>query len=262
MSKRTISLKYAAGLLLTAPLLPLLYIQGRRLKNTMLDLPEANDTVGASGLHSNPPAKMLVIGESTMAGVGVESNAEGFVGTLANHLSEHFNRRIHWQVYAKSGITANRVSKELLAKIEESDWDLIVIGLGGNDAFQANSPNHWKYHVRLVISELQHRFPTIPIVFTNMPPVKEFPAFTSLMKSTIGNLIELLGQALQEVVKEFENVYYASDVIQIDDWVNKHNLSSDRSLYFSDGVHPSKLAYQLLAKDVSWFIIKKEYILT
>lgn len=50
MSKRTISLKYAVGLLLTAPLLPLLYIQGRRLKNTMLDLPEANDTVGASGL--------------------------------------------------------------------------------------------------------------------------------------------------------------------------------------------------------------------
>ncbi|SMD36837.1 Lysophospholipase L1 [Reichenbachiella faecimaris] len=251
------SLKYSIGAAITAPLLPLLYFQGRKVKNAMPDLPEATGTTGVSGLVTNPRLKTLVIGESTMAGVGVETHQEGFAGTLGDELAEKLDLYVHWHVYAKSGITVVRVRDEVLPKIEDKDWDLIVVGIGGNDAFKLNSPRKWKEQVRCLITEIRNVFGCVPVVFTNMPPIKEFPAFTPLMKWVIGNLVELLGEALGEVVREFDHVYYSSEVISISDWVEELKLESDIALYFSDGVHPSKLTYQTLAKQLSKFIIKQ-----
>lgn len=249
-------LKYSIGAFLSIPLLPLLYLQGRRVKRTIPDLPEAVEPVGVSGLKSNRCVKVLVVGESTMAGVGVETHREGFAGTLAYELSIRLNLNVNWKVQAKSGITVGRVSKELLADLDENGWDLVVIGIGGNDAFKLNNPMRWKQQVRFLIQDLKDKFGHVPIVFTNMPPIKEFPAFTPLMKWTIGNLVEILGESLKQVVAEFENVYYSSEIISIETWSKKYNLSEDIGLYFSDGVHPSKLTYQRLARQSAEFIEK------
>ncbi len=248
------TIKYSIGAILSIPLLPFLYLQGRRVKQTIPDLPEAIEPTGDSGSKSDRCIKILVLGESTMAGVGVETHKEGFTGTLADELAENLNLCVEWKVHAKSGITVGRMKDELLDGFNEKNWDLIVIGIGGNDAFKLNNPFRWKNQVRLVINNLRNKFGDTPVVFTNMPPIKEFPAFTPLMKWTIGNLVEILGEALIDVVAEFEKVYYSSEVISIECWSEKYNLSSDRSQYFSDGVHPSKLTYQTLAKQLAEFI--------
>ena len=44
------------------------------------------------------------------------------------------------------------------------------------------------------------------------------------------------------------------DVITIDAWTKRLNIDADKSAFFSDGVHPSKLTYQVWAKDLSRFI--------
>ncbi|WP_456461115.1 SGNH/GDSL hydrolase family protein [Reichenbachiella sp.] len=254
------NVKYFIGSLFTLPLLPLLYLQGRRVKQTIPDLPEAVEPAGISGLKSDRCIKVLVVGESTMAGVGVETHREGFAGTLAHELSIRLNLNVNWKVQAKSGITVSRVSKELLAELDENNWDLVVIGIGGNDAFKLNNPVRWKAQTRSLIQDLNGKFGNVPIVFTNMPPIKEFPAFTPLMKWTIGNLVEILGESLKQVVAEFENVYYSSEVISIETWSKKYNLSNDIGFYFSDGVHPSKLTYQTLARQSAEFIEKNEIL--
>lgn len=254
------SLKYSIGAMLAVPLLPLLYLQGRRVKNSIPNLPEAIGPEGASGSKTNSELNVLVIGESTMAGVGVKTHREGFAGTLADLLAESFYLYVQWKVQAKSGITVSRVSNELLSDLNEKGWDLVVVGIGGNDAFKLNNPVRWKAQIRSLIQDLVSKFGNVPVVFTNMPPIKEFPAFTPLMKWTIGNLVEILGESLKEVVAEFENVYYSSEVISIDTWSKKYNLSDDLGLYFSDGVHPSKLTYQTLARQSAEFIAENEIL--
>ncbi len=238
----------------------MLYLHGRKVKNTIPDLPEAIDPVGVSGLSTNRKLRVLVLGESTMAGVGVETHKEGFAGTLANELAANMNLGVQWKVQAKSGITMARISSELLSDLDEYDWDLVVVGIGGNDAFKLNNPWRWKAQARFLIHELKLKFDDTPVVFTNMPPIREFPAFTPLMKWAIGNLVEILGEALAVVVAEFEKVYYSSEVISIESWSRKYNLSNNLSLYFSDGVHPSKLTYQTLAKQLVEFIQEKEIL--
>jgi len=51
-----------------------------------------------------------------------------------------------------------------------------------------------------------------------MPPIKEFPAFTPLIKFTVGNLVEILGEELQKTVNDYENVFYFGEKKLIKLW--------------------------------------------
>ncbi len=252
--------KYILGAIMAIPLLPLLYVQGKKIKGSVPRLPEAKGDTGSASVSSEKKIRMLTIGESTIAGVGVKTHQEGFTGTLANELASKLNIDIDWKVYAKSGYTAKRVNEEIVASIQEKSIDLIVIGIGGNDAFELNTPKQWNKDVRKLINNIQSKFVRVPIVFINMPPIKEFPAFTSLIKFTIGNLVNILGKELEEVVKDFEYVYYYSRVIGCVDLIERFNLNIASTDFFSDGVHPSKITYQVWAKDVSNFITQSKGI--
>lgn len=253
------NIKYTIGAILTIPFLPVMYFQGKKIKSSVPELPEAKGNEGKWIFEkpSDKTMKVLAIGESTVAGIGVETHEEGFAGTLGKELSRLFQTNVDWKVYARSGYSAKRVTEEILPTITESDIDIIVVGIGANDAFELNSLKRWRRDVTQLITVLRTKFPEALIVFCNMPPIKEFPAFPALMKATVGNLIEILGEELNELIKPLDRVYYNGEVITLKGWSEKLGIEGTASDFFSDGVHPSKLAYQVWAKDIA-FVIRNE----
>ena len=256
------NLKYLFGAIVSVPLLPIMAYQGKKIRKSVPSLPEAEGTQGISTCVSKKTIRMIAIGESTIAGVGVATHEEGYTGTLAKELAERLGVNIEWRVYARNGYTVERLTKKILPKIEEKRADLIVIGTGGNDAFKLNTPKQFYQNILQLIDNLQVKFPNTPIVFTNVPPIKEFPAFTPLIKFTIGNLGEILGEELEKAVSKRQNVYFIAEKITLNKWIKKMNISADEKDFFSDGVHPSKLTYQTWAKDTAMFIVENSQILT
>lgn len=256
------NLKYLIGALISLPLLPLMYYQGKQIRTRVPRLPEATGMAGIASARqtTNKKLRLLTLGESTIAGVGVATHDEGFTGTLARSLAEKLQIDVHWKVYAKSGYTAKRVVQELLPTIAEEQADLIVIGLGANDAFALNHPKSWGNAVRRLIEQLQTQHPNAILAFCNMPPIKEFPAFTPLIKFCVGNLVELLGEELALIVREYKNVHYFGEIIRINHWAEKLKIETAQATFFSDGVHPSKLTYQVWAKDVAQNILNNEQL--
>ncbi|MEM9886675.1 MAG: SGNH/GDSL hydrolase family protein [Bacteroidota bacterium] len=248
------NLKYLLGSIVAVPLLPVLYFQGKRIRASVPRLPEATDPQGVVEKTGQTVLNLLCIGESTMAGVGVEIHKEGFVGTLAEELSELLQREVQWQVYARSGYTAKRMTEKLVPKAKNVSADLIVVGVGGNDAFTLNRPKKFRLEVEALIKAIHFQLPDVPIFFTNMPPIKEFPAFTSTIKFVVGNLVEILGETLADVVAQYENVFYSAETITMRGWMKKWDVAGKAHDFFSDGVHPSKLTYQVWAKDMAHFI--------
>ncbi len=254
------NLKFILGSIIAIPLLPIMYYQGKKVRSNIPKLPEAEGTTGVEAADSEKHFKVLFLGESTIAGVGVATHDEGFCGTLSKELSKLLHATIDWKVYAKSGYTAKQVEKRIVPKIEDSDVNLIVIGLGGNDAFTLNNPDRWKADVKKLIDTLRSKFGTTPIIFANMPPIKEFPAFTKLIKFILGNLVELHGEELKKLVEKEPNTYYTSEIIKLDTWIKKLEFKVSREAFFSDGVHPSKLTYQTWAKEVAAFIAHEKLL--
>ncbi|MEQ8239123.1 MAG: SGNH/GDSL hydrolase family protein [Cyclobacteriaceae bacterium] len=252
------NLKYILGAIVSIPLLPIIYFQGKKVRASIPKLAEAVGNEGEVG--EGRLFKMLAIGESTIAGVGVKTHEEGFTGALAKELAAGLNMKVSWKVYARSGYTAARVRSKLLPKIMDQNINLIVVGLGGNDAFTLNRPWVWVRDIKAIIDDVQKKYPDTPIVFANMPPIKLFPAFTPAIQFVLGNLVEIHGRALEKLVKNMPNVYYNSDLITLEGWLRKWEIDPGTAQFFSDGVHPSKLTYQTWGKDMARFILDKKVL--
>ncbi|MEM6723088.1 MAG: SGNH/GDSL hydrolase family protein [Bacteroidota bacterium] len=254
------NLEYLSKAIITVPLLPVLYVQALNVRKKVPSLPEAEGPNGLVQQGSGTPFRLAVLGESTMAGIGVQTHEEGFGGTLAKALAQQINRPIDWTIIAKSGYTAKQIRQDLVPQLSSTPYDLIVIGTGGNDAFSLNIPRKWKKEIRLLLESLRQKQPHAPIVFGNMPPIREFPAFPPLMQWSLGSLVEILGKELGNITAKEDNCWYYGSVISLQDWTERLNVDAQPSDYFSDGVHPSKLTYQTWAKDLANYIQKQEIL--
>ena len=240
------------GSFIIIPFLPFLYLQGKRVLASTPVLPEAEGCTGSVRLEGDREFRIIFLGESSIAGVGVNHHEEGFAGAFAKEFAEKMNMTVHWEVYAKSGYTLKKVTERIVPEIPDQKVDLIVVGLGANDAFTLNNPWSWQKQSEKLVSDLRSKFEDVPIVFGNMPPIKDFPAFPLLMRVFIGNLVDILGNELLTTASKFDGVHYSDAKMRVKDWKAKFNVED--GAFFSDGVHPSKLTYGLWASELSAFV--------
>ncbi len=247
------------GAFFSLPFVPLLVSLGRKVRKTVPRLPEAGGpTEGLVG-EGEASIRILTMGESTIAGVGVDNHQEGMTGQLAESLHDQIAETIRWQVLAKSGYRVEQVTRHLVPKIPVEPIDLIVIGLGGNDAFAIRGPLRWKNDLNRLINHIRLHQPTAEIVFANMPPIYHFPAFPRLLQLTIGNLVRLLGRTTHYAIEYEPNVHYINQPIRLHEWVKRVPGTTVED-FFSDGVHPSPLTYKLWGQEIAKFIVENQLI--
>ncbi|GAB5466297.1 MAG: SGNH/GDSL hydrolase family protein [Candidatus Kapaibacteriales bacterium] len=245
-------MKYIYGFYLSILLYPYLYIKGERIKKSVPKLAEAAGKKGIykAGSKEVTTKSILLVGESTIAGVGVNTHEEGLAGTIAKTLSIKYDINIKWKVHAKSSYTVNEIRRNILPTLNEERIDVFIIGVGGNDALQLNNPKKWDREIRVLIDMIVKKHPTSAILFCALPPIKEILAFPLLIRLVVGSLIDIYRDVLQKISTEYKNVYFCSDMITIVKWRLKYELDIKYEEFFSDGIHPSKLSYQLWARDI------------
>ncbi|MFT6210353.1 MAG: lysophospholipase L1-like esterase [Bacteroidia bacterium] len=234
-----------------------MYVQSQLIRKNIPALPEATEPYGSVQVDGSKPFQLVTLGESTVAGVGVGKHSEGFTGTLAKELSAVLGRTVEWSVYAKSGYNAKKVHREILPQVKEDKIDLIVIGLGGNDAFEFTAPYWWERNICKLVTDIRSRFGNVPIAFANMPPVREFPAFSRLMHNAVGNQADYLGLTLINLITKLDNVFFDSSQLDFRSWIAENNLDLVPEDFFSDGVHPSILTYQKWAENYAVFLMDR-----
>jgi len=247
-------IRYILGVILIIPVYPIMFFQSRKIKREFPDLPEAENPVGEVG--SGPEMSILIVGESSVAGVGVATHTEGIAGQMSAELATKSGHRIAYTVVAKSGYTAQKVHEELVTEIPEKPYDLILVGLGGNDTFQVSTPWFWKRSMQALIEDLNAKFPNTPIVVICMPPVHTFTAFGHLLKFFLGRLTMLYGREIRRMAKRLDYLHYYDYVIYLEEWIARYPEANRPDDFFSDGVHPSPLTYRLWGRETARFILK------
>ncbi|HVK31972.1 MAG TPA: SGNH/GDSL hydrolase family protein [Burkholderiaceae bacterium] len=171
---------------LTAKLLlsPVLVAQALATRARLPRLAEAaGDRHGVVGRGA--PLRLLMVGDSSAAGVGVASQSSALAGVLPAVLARLGGVRVHWRLLAKSGVT----SAQCLAMLEADgpfEADVAVVVLGVNDVVD-QVPSQRAVDARAAIANrLRNAHGVAHVVFAPLPPVHRFPALPQPLRWVAG----------------------------------------------------------------------------
>ncbi|WP_081963194.1 SGNH/GDSL hydrolase family protein [Pseudomonas sp. ML96] len=225
------------GLLLA--LAPIALPQALWTRRTALRLPEAAGAQsGLVGVElASEPLRLLLIGESTVAGVGVEVQEAALAGQLAQALSARLQRPVAWRACGENGITAGEACERLLPLALSESADLVLLVFGVNDTTHLSSLARWQQSLRALSRALSARGERV--AFTGVPPIQHFSALPWLLRQLLGRRAALLDAELRRVSAE-ERASYAPVALRFSpDYLAR------------DGYHPSALGYRVWAEQLA-----------
>ena len=96
-------------------LAPVLLWQGRQVRRNALRLPEAEGPREGVAGTGKVCLRVLIVGDSSAAGVGAKNQTQALAGRLSEALSQRLGGAVVWQLIARSGDTT-RVSLNAVRK--------------------------------------------------------------------------------------------------------------------------------------------------
>lgn len=231
--------RFVIGAASIAPIAPFLLLQGQIVRWKVGVLPDAaGDRHGKYG-EADGAAKLFVIGESTVAGLGARTHELALAGQFAKSLSEHLGSAVEWKVVGKNGVTARRTIDELLPQMPDEKFDYILVGLGGNDVMKLSSPVKWRRDMTELLSLLRDKNPDAVIFLSNCPMIVHSPIMPQPVKAILWELSQMHNDNIKEFTRDMERVFYYPQPVDV-------RLEG----FFADGLHPSEQGYADWAEDM------------
>jgi lysophospholipase L1-like esterase len=149
---------------------PLLIWQGRHVRATALRLPEAAGERSRRGSR----LRLLIVGDSSAAGVGAAHQDEALAGRLAQALEKRRAEPVGWQLVATSGHgTAQALTQ--LESAELAPADVLVTALGVNDVVDQVPPQRAMAALAALDALARRRAGVRLSLHCAAPPMQAFP---------------------------------------------------------------------------------------
>ncbi len=215
-----------------APISPFLVLQGRITRWKVGILPDAQGPKTGTAGKGEGAAKLFVIGESTVAGLGARTHELALSGQFANYLSEHIGRPVEWDVVGKNGVTARRTIDELIPHMPDKTFDYILVGLGGNDVMKLSSPRKWRTDMLELLGILRAKHPQAIIFISNCPMIVHSPIMPQPVKAMLWELSRMHDANIKEFTGDIDRIFYFPQPVDV-----------PLDGFFADGLHPSEQGY-------------------
>lgn len=227
-------------LIASAPLMPVLALQGRGVRRRTPRLPPAGGAVSGTVDGPGRPTHVVVLGESTVAGIGAETQSEALTGLLAVALAEITGRAVLWHAVGKVGVTA-RQAAALVPRVPAVATDLVVLVLGINDVLAFTPPARWAEHLRGLIDDLRtHLDQPVPVLIAGVPPAGRLPALPQPLRGVLGLHARALDSATHRLAQSLPHVQHAPTRAR----VGAADVCRDR-------FHPSPTGYRGWARELA-----------
>ena len=212
---------------------PVLVTQGPWVKFNTPRLQEpkgAREGVVGPDLHKDgPDLRLLIVGDSSAAGVGVPSQSQALSGRLAYGLEPYV--RLDWQLVARCGDTTPMA----LARVKSAQprrADVAVIALGVNDITHGTPPKRWIAHMEKLVDYLIRTVGVGHVYISGLPAVSHFPRLPNPLRWTLGHQAVRYESGLRDFVDRRAH----ASLIPAD-------MPLDASVMAEDGYHPGPKVY-------------------
>lgn len=213
------------------PVLPFLIFQAAKVRKLRTLLPSISENL----ILGNGHRKILIIGESTVSGVGASANEF----TLAGHIFRQLGSDFQIFNFGKNGLSASRTLPKLAENLNTIQGKLegVFVLLGANDCFRLTHPKQFNVEMKGLISHLKLNFTPDWIYLADIPPVQSFPAFPKLLQYYLKEQRSFLQKEMIEISLLHKDLLYDGIRIEI-----------DSDFFAADNIHPSDKGYQKIAE--------------
>ncbi|MCI0337411.1 MAG: SGNH/GDSL hydrolase family protein [Acidobacteria bacterium] len=224
-------------------LLPVLFAQGMWVRQITPRLPDASGPNEGIVAGSRPVFRLIMLGESTVAGIGAPTHDLALTGQTAKALAQRTRRAVQWLALGRSGANARVALAELTPRLAGRRADAVVIALGVNDSTGLISVERWKKDISQLAGAVRNHLTDVKIVISGPPPLECFPAFPGLLRNFLGARSRLLDQALSQLAPTLQNIVHAPMIKGLND---RH--------FCEDKFHPSVTGYATWGEYLSRYL--------
>jgi lysophospholipase L1-like esterase len=230
----------AVGLFGSVALFPLVAVQGTLARRRIPTLPPVATPCQGLVPGHGPAIRMVAIGESTVAGVGVTHSEETVAATTARALARCTRRPVAWHGHGLSGATVSEAAERLLPGIAAEPADLLVISFGVNDTIAYRPPSAFADDLAALVTAVRARTGLAAVVIAGVAPLACFPALPWPLRS----ILNWRSAALQEAAEGLARRLPRLVVERFSEPLGPH-------LFAADGFHPNVEAHALWGEEIA-----------
>jgi lysophospholipase L1-like esterase len=214
------------------PVAPVLYAQGKRLRRDTPILPPA--ALPWTGSHAGPrPLRLLLIGDSTVAGVGATTQQQGLAGNLARELGERLGRGVEWRAVGESGATSRDLLERFVDDAIAEPFDVAFVSVGANDALGLRSRAVFGRDIRSLIARLRQARPNCTVIMSSLPAFFRFELLPNPLKRNLYRHSRSLEAQARRIIGMTENAH-----------MSPPPPPYTEGFFASDLFHPSEAGYR------------------
>ena len=196
------------------------------------DIPRQTQVLGTKG----PVLKYVVMGDSTTIGQGADYT-KSYAYASAQHLATKY--QVHLLNVGISGAVATGVVKEQLAKAVTARPDVVLLGVGANDATHFTGNSTFEMSVQAIIDGLHAANPNVKIIVTGCPAMGSVARFPPGARQLAGYRERQINSAYRRLVTKNKLTFapVARETGQA--------FAADPTLFAQDNFHPNARGYAL-----------------
>jgi lysophospholipase L1-like esterase len=194
---------------------------------------------GTIGPEDGEPLTLVVLGDSSVAGVGADAAEDTLTYGVAKALSDQYQVGLH--ALGVSGSRLGHVVVDQLPQVEGLDPDIVLVCVGTNDVTHGTTIREAKRQLRLLVAGLAEVAPNARVIVSGLPPAETAAAFHRPLRDLLGLRALLFTRLYRaELTPHGISVF---DIAKL----TKSAFHGKREMFSADLFHPSSAGYAFLA---------------
>lgn len=214
----------------------------RRTLEDVRRLREAGATVPALRHEARLPGRgdpvhLVVIGDSAAAGHGLPHADAGLARQVARRVNARTGRPVRVASRAVDGATTADVCDLQVPEVP-SDADVVLVGVGVNDAVRGRAPGAVETASRDLLAAVQRAAPGAAVVLLSCPDLASAPGLPGVLRPVLGRSCRRVAAAQRRAAAALD-----VDVVPADGRL-------PAAAFGEDGFHPGPIGVSILADRV------------
>lgn len=224
-------------------LLPLAVYLGLRVRKTAQRLPPPSGRTKGTIGEGQAELRLLVIGDSSAAGVGADNVDSTLAPQIATRLNAATGKTVAWRIAGANSAVASQLRDYVVPNIEERDFTHVLITVGTNDAKNFLTRSQFKAGFGGLLYAVHTRWPEARIYWSSVIDMNLVPALPPVLGFILGLRVQIINAVGVQLCRERHAI--AIEPLPVE----------NADGFAIDGFHANKLGYEHWADHVCKFML-------